>query len=435
MLTANLTANFIVGLRHPSPCWRPGAASGTFMFFGVMAISRLPLRLQDGPRDQGSPIGRHPPLLGERRQVAGGGHDNRSRRPENRERGDACDRPRHRWVQDPRGELPLDCVHPGPRWWRRTPKVPTSPRWARPKPTRRSLLSSPGSPPRVTAAPRTWSAPERPGSTRPLARSVCGRSSPGRIPGSKLKVVHDTHLILAAASVNEGIVVISGTGSVAWGAYGRWHHSPRRRVGLPARRRGQRLRHRSSGRTSHAATRRRPPPGGRAQHHVLLNRCGVASADALLDDFYARPEPGYLGSQGRDRVRTRRRRGRGHRCRSSSTPRSVLADFIRQVHRALGRTADLPVVLGGGVLVHQPALGEALRQHLHEDDPHTLITIDRDPAHGAIATWPSQLSTTHKETTDDDHHRAGAPAPSWHPRPPSSPRSGRRLISRQHGRQ
>ena len=66
MLTANLTANFIVGLVSLS-CWRPGAAAGTFMFFGVMAIARLPLRLQDGPRDQGSPIGRHPPLLGERR--------------------------------------------------------------------------------------------------------------------------------------------------------------------------------------------------------------------------------------------------------------------------------------------------------------------------------------------------------------------------------
>ena len=75
-----------------------------------------------------------------------------------------------------------------------------------------------------------------------------------------------------------------------------------------------------------------------------------------------------------------------------------LADFIRQVHRALGRTADLPVVLGGGVLVHQPALGEALRQHLHEDDPHTLITIDRDPAHGAL-----DLAIAAVNDTQGDH--------------------------------
>lgn len=61
-----------------------------------------------------------------------------------------------------------------------------------------------------------------------------------------------------------------------------------------------------------------------------------------------------------------------------------LADLVRQVHRALGRAGDLPVVLGGGVLVHQPVLGEVLRHHLHEEDPHTLITIDRDPVHGAL---------------------------------------------------
>ena len=32
-----------------------------------------------------------------------------------------------------------------------------------------------------------------------------------------MRIVHDTQLILAAADVQDGIALISGTGSVAWG--------------------------------------------------------------------------------------------------------------------------------------------------------------------------------------------------------------------------
>ena len=38
-----------------------------------------------------------------------------------------------------------------------------------------------------------------------------------QVPGAVVRIVHDTHLILAAAGVEHGIAVISGTGSVAWG--------------------------------------------------------------------------------------------------------------------------------------------------------------------------------------------------------------------------
>src|SRR4051812_30345442 len=38
-----------------------------------------------------------------------------------------------------------------------------------------------------------------------------------RAPAARVGVVHDTELVLAAAGSGTGIVVISGTGSVAWG--------------------------------------------------------------------------------------------------------------------------------------------------------------------------------------------------------------------------
>ena len=37
------------------------------------------------------------------------------------------------------------------------------------------------------------------------------------LPGARVQVVHDTRLILAAAGLEAGIVLIAGTGSVAYG--------------------------------------------------------------------------------------------------------------------------------------------------------------------------------------------------------------------------
>ena len=218
----------------------------------------------------------------------------------------------------------------------------------------------------------------------------------GRIPGGELKVVHDTHLILAAASVNEGIVVISGTGSVAWG---------RTADGATARAGGwgYLLGDEGSGygiaraAVRHVLRRADDRLPADALSTTLLNRCGVASADALLDDFYARPERGYWARRA-ETVFELADAGDEASVQIILDAAFSLADFIRQVHRALGRTADLPVVLGGGVLVHQPVLGEALRQHLHEDDPHTLITLDRDPAHGAL-----DLAIAAVNDTQGDH--------------------------------
>lgn len=203
-----------------------------------------------------------------------------------------------------------------------------------------------------------------------------------RIPGCELKVVHDAHLILAAAGVDEGIAVISGTGSVAWG---------RTADGTTARSGGwgYLLGDEGSGYSIARAAVRHVLR--RSDDHLapdtlsttLLSNCGLTSASALLDDFYARPQRGYWARRS-ETVFALADAGDEASMQIVLDAARSLAVLIRQVHHALGRDADLPVVLGGGILVHQPVLGEVLRHHLHEDDPHTLIAIDRDPAHGAL---------------------------------------------------
>src|SRR5207302_3900726 len=37
------------------------------------------------------------------------------------------------------------------------------------------------------------------------------------LPGARIEVVHDARLVLAAAGLEAGVVLIAGTGSVAWG--------------------------------------------------------------------------------------------------------------------------------------------------------------------------------------------------------------------------
>ena len=55
-----------------------------------------------------------------------------------------------------------------------------------------------------------------------------------QVPGAVVRIAHDTALILAAAGVQHGIALISGTGSVIWGRTPDGLDRPRGRVGLPA---------------------------------------------------------------------------------------------------------------------------------------------------------------------------------------------------------
>lgn len=79
------------------------------------------------------------------------------------------------------------------------------------------------------------------GADSPQTIEVLRQLLADRLPGVTVLVVHDARLLLAAAGLDTGVAVISGTGSVAWGIRADGTDAPGRRVGPPARRRGQRL--------------------------------------------------------------------------------------------------------------------------------------------------------------------------------------------------
>lgn len=201
-----------------------------------------------------------------------------------------------------------------------------------------------------------------------------------RVPGARVRVVHDTRLLLAAAGLPHGVALISGTGSVAWGSTpdGRWA----RAGGW-----GYLLGDEGSGyAVATAAVRHVLGRADRGQAPdelgtALLARCALADVDELLSHFYAHTERVYwartasvvfdLASSG-DRV--------------CSGLVDVAADELAELVRTVCARLDLtgPVVCAGGQLVHRPLLVRRLRAVLAAAGVNDVRVLDRDPVHGAV---------------------------------------------------
>ncbi len=204
-----------------------------------------------------------------------------------------------------------------------------------------------------------------------------------RTGSSRVEVVHDAHLILAAAGASEGIAVISGTGSVAWGRLA--DHRTARAGGW-----GYLLGDEGSGygivRDAVRHVLRRSDLGlpADALCAAMLEATRTTDAHVLLDQFYRRPERRYWARKA-DVVFAQAASGDAAAAQIVDDAAAALADLIGTVHTGLGRPADLPVVLGGGVACNQPGFTDIVRAHLGADDPTDLRTIAQDPAHGALA--------------------------------------------------
>jgi N-acetylglucosamine kinase-like BadF-type ATPase len=204
-----------------------------------------------------------------------------------------------------------------------------------------------------------------------------------RAPDAMITVVHDAHLVLAAAGLDEGIALIAGTGSVAWG---------RDRSGQMARAGGwgYLLGDEGSGyAVAREAVRHALRLADRARTPDRLSReltaaCGVTGSAELRDHFYARPERRYwagfapivcgLAADGDVAARL-----------IIENAGEELADLVRGVCRTLGLPVPSPVVLAGGLLGHQPELRQAVGTALAPDRLTDLRTLDVDPVHGALA--------------------------------------------------
>ena len=196
------------------------------------------------------------------------------------------------------------------------------------------------------------------------------------LPESRICVVHDSRLVLAAAGLDSGIALVAGTGSVA---YGRAPDSREVQVGGW----GWLLGDEGSGVwiTREAARLVLARTDTRADRGVLgdtlVDALGVDDARELTPALLAMHEPmewaalaSVVFETANDDVGARDIIDRAGK---------KLARLVLQVEGALGLRA--PVVLAGGLLLNQPLLEDAVRTNLPGRE---FVRLEQPPVVGAV---------------------------------------------------
>lgn len=198
-----------------------------------------------------------------------------------------------------------------------------------------------------------------------------------RVPGAAVRVVHDAHLVLAASGADEGVALISGTGSVAWGLMpdgtesraGGWGHL------LGDEGSGYHLMLEAVRHTLHTMDRGEPVD---ALGAVVLEACGLQEREQLIDHVYATPEKKYWATRG-GAVADLAGQGDPVALALLEAAADALAALATTVMTRIGSAG--PVVLGGGFAVHRPPLVQAVRDRL----PGTAVHVLTAPhVHGAV---------------------------------------------------
>ena len=212
------------------------------------------------------------------------------------------------------------------------------------------------------------------GAEVPAGRARLERVLTLLLPGCNVTVVHDTRLVLAAAGIDFGIALISGTGSVAYG---------RDRDGREARAGGWGWLIGDDGsaawlaREASREVMRRSDAGeplgnlGEAMLRVTKSR----HAADLMGRLHRLHEPGEWAALGGVVFETA-----GEDSGSESLVEraaSALADLVESVRKKL--SVDGPVVLAGGQLLNQPRLESAVRGRLG-----AAMRLEQPPVAGAV---------------------------------------------------
>ncbi|NWL31694.1 N-acetylglucosamine kinase [Paenarthrobacter nitroguajacolicus] len=218
------------------------------------------------------------------------------------------------------------------------------------------------------------------GADTPASRAVLSALLTEHFPRARIDVVHDTRIVLAAAGLDAGAVVVAGTGSVAWG---------RNREGREARSGGYGYLLGDEGggysvvRDAVREALREYYAGLEPGTLVRALMAATANVDALqlMDSFYAKPEPDHWAGLA-PLVLDLAAEGDPAALRIQAEAAHSLATLARQVMGELG--LDLPLVMAGALLVNQSQLAAAVARKMSLEDPSLIRILAQPPVHGAV---------------------------------------------------
>jgi len=211
------------------------------------------------------------------------------------------------------------------------------------------------------------------GAEVPVARSGLHALLERHLPGTRLCVVHDTRLVLAAAGLHAGIALIAGTGAVAYARSADGREAQRGGWGWMLGDEGSGVWiAREGARLLMMRTEKGHDRG--ALGDALLAASRVDGAQQLLGVLHAMHEPGEWAALAQVVFNT-----------ATADPGS--GDIIRRAAVELTRLVvplrplvDGPVVLAGGLLLNQPLLEAAVRKHV----PMQCVRLEQPPVEGAV---------------------------------------------------
>ena len=196
------------------------------------------------------------------------------------------------------------------------------------------------------------------------------------LPDSRVRVVHDARLVIAAAGLESGIALVAGTGSVAYGRTSDGREVQRGGWGWMIGDEG------SGAWITREAARllmARSETGARlgALGEAFLHACGAGDAPSMVLRLHAMREPGQWPALAPLVFAA-----------AESDPDSEA--IIRAAGAQLARRAlevrealdlDGPVVLAGGLLLNQPRLEAVVRERIR-DLP--VVRLEEAPVEGAV---------------------------------------------------
>ena len=201
------------------------------------------------------------------------------------------------------------------------------------------------------------------------------------VPGARITVVHDSRLLLAAGGASNGVAVIAGTGSAAWGRNGQGEEA---RAGGWGYLLGDEGSGYWLGREAVRHSLRRMNQGLEPDEltRALLESCGVDDPNKLIAMFHSSATGRrYWAQQARLVVEAA---DSGHRISQQLVDQAGhdLADMAAQVLRQV--RLDGPVILGSGLGMNVVRLQDAFRNRLAAAGVTDVRVLDRDPVFGVL---------------------------------------------------